>query len=59
MSGIKVGDNVRLKLAGSPRMVVNAILGDLVDVIYMTQTGHPEIIAVNRETLKLIKQDGE
>jgi uncharacterized protein YodC (DUF2158 family) len=59
MADIRAGDNVRLKLSGSPQMVVNAIQGNQVDVIYMTQTGHPEIIAVSKYTLKLTKQDGE
>jgi hypothetical protein len=55
MKEIKLGDNVRLKLADSPKMVVNAFKGNLVDAIYMTQSGHPETITVNINTLIKIK----
>ena len=45
MTDIKVGDIVRFKLSGSPKMIVNAVVDD--------------VVYVNKETLKLIKSNGE
>ncbi len=59
MTDIKVGDIVRFKLSGSPKMIVNAVVDDVVYVIYITELGIPNIVYVNKETLKLIKSNGE
>jgi uncharacterized protein YodC (DUF2158 family) len=58
MAEFKPGDNVRVKLDGAPRMVVNSVNGDQITCIWFMREDISEV-TLHEDTLKLIKQNGE
>lgn len=54
MYELKIGDNVRLKLSGSPQMVVNKIDNEVAECIYM-RNGCMELVFLHKNTLILTK----